>query len=357
MTRSLRTAGAVYLSTGHKDFANRVPKNRVDGLDLLRGIAVALVIVHHGLPTPFSGSGVVGVVMFFALSGYLITGLLAAELRRTSRIDFKRFYLRRVRRLAPALVAMLIGFAVITIVFNPIGDLARLPKTILVGLTWTGDLPFGHASAATFHLWTLALEEQFYLFWPAVLAFAWRRGKVNAALIGVGAVCLLACGAVLHKLSAAPDDAYSLPTSWAVCFAIGAAVGLHRDKIKLPGWLTWVSLAGLAVLSIVPVRGHIWTYLVAGPLIAGFTGVLLLALREWRTIEGALLRPVVWLGTVSYGAYLWNYPITIWLRPHLGVFGGGLVAIILTVAMAALSWKFVEARFQNSRARLPYRLL
>jgi peptidoglycan/LPS O-acetylase OafA/YrhL len=328
---------------------------RIDGLDLLRGIAVALVVVHHGFPTPFSGSGVVGVVMFFALSGYLITGSLAGELGRDGKLNYRRFYLRRVRRLVPALLLLVVGFVIVTLIWDPIHDRGRLLKTVLVALTWTGDLPFGHGSDATFHLWTLAMEEQFYLVWPAVLAFAWIRQRVTTALIVAAAACLLACTATLVWLAGAPDLAYALPTSWAVCFVIGAAVRLNRDRLSTPRWAAPAALGALLVLSVIALRGHVATYLVAAPAIAALTGVLLVAWRNLSEVRSPALRPLVQLGTVSYGAYLWNYPITLWLRPYLGGWTG-IVAVVLTVAAAAFSWHFVERRFQHTGPPGPVRI-
>ena len=90
----------------------------------------------------------------------------------------------------------------------------------MVALTWTGNLPFGHASDATFHLWTLATEEQFYLLWPALLALAFRRRQLRAALVGAAVVCVLGAVATMLWLREDPDLAYALPTSWAVCFVV-----------------------------------------------------------------------------------------------------------------------------------------
>ena len=127
------------------------------------------------------------------------------------------------------------------------------------------NLPFAHASDATFHLWTLATEEQFYLVRPAVLA----------------------------------------------------------------------------VLSVVPLRGPALTYLAGGPAIALLTAAVLLAWRGWVDVTTPVLRPLVWLGTVSCAAYLWNYPLTLWLRPHLGV-AAGVTAAAGTLVLAAVSWRLVE---------------
>ncbi|MEV0053600.1 acyltransferase [Saccharopolyspora shandongensis] len=277
---------------------------RIAGLDLVRGIAVGLVMLRHALPDLFTGAGVVGVVMFFALSGYLITGLLVNERARTGRIDLRQFYLRRARRLVPAMVALVAVIAVVTLVFDPLGDRGKLGRTVLFALTWTGNLPFGHASDATFHLWTLATEEQFYLVWPALLlVLAPRRGLLVAAL---GTVSALVATVVWFRHD--PDLAYSLPTSWAVCFVIGGATRVLQSRYRLvtPTWTApaaLAGLAGLAGLSVIPLRGHALTYLVAGPAIAMLTAVLVIAWRTWTHVRAWPSRALVWLGTISYGAY------------------------------------------------------
>jgi peptidoglycan/LPS O-acetylase OafA/YrhL len=326
---------------------------RIAGLDVLRGIAILLVMLRHAVPEVFGGGGVVGVVMFFTLSGYLITGVLANELTMTGRVDYRRFYLRRVRRLVPALVALVVVFAGVTLVFDPLGDRDRLPATVAVLLTFTGNLPIADIDAAAFHSWTLATEEQFYLLWPALLAFAWVRGRVGAVLVATAVAALAACVAVLAWLWPYADNAYVLPTSWFVCFVIGAAARLRGDAVRVPAALVPLMLAALAALSVVPLRGHALTYLVAGPAVAGFTAVLLLAWSRWREAGSRVARALAALGVVSYGAYLWNYPLTLWLRPDLGA-AAGSVAAGLTIVAAALSWRFVEEPvMRRSRARSP----
>lgn len=314
---------------------------RTGGLDVLRGLAILLVVLRHAVPDVFAGAGVVGVVMFFTLSGYLITGVLAKELSTTGRVDYRRFYLRRARRLLPALVVLAAVFAVVTLVFDPLGDRDRLPATVAVLLTFTGNLPVADVSAAAFHAWTLATEEQFYLLWPALLALAWVRGRVGAALTVTAVAVLAACVAVLAWLWPYADNAYVLPTSWFLCFVIGAATRLRGDASWIPAALVPLVPAALAALSLVPLRGHVLTYLVAGPAIACFTAVLLLAWSRWAEPADLVSRALAALGVVSYGAYLWNYPLTLWLRPDLGA-AAGPAGAALTVVAAALSWRFVE---------------
>ena len=327
-------------------------RTRIAGLDVLRGIAIGLVMLRHAFPTPFAGAGVVGVVIFFALSGYLITGLLIGELDRTCRVDLRRFNARRAQRLVPALVVLVAGVVVVTLTLDPLGDRAELGKTVLVALTWTGNLPFGHASDATFHLWTLATEEQFYLFWPAVLALAFAQRRVGATLLLVAALCLVACLATVLWLREDPDLAYALPTSWALCFVVGAAARLVQDRVRMPSYVVPLALAGLAVLSVVPLREHALTYLAGGPAIAALTAVLLLSWRTWTDVSAPALRALCWLGTVSYGAYLWNYPITLWIHPSLGAVAGPF-AVALTLVAAAASWRLIERPWQARRAREP----
>lgn len=328
---------------------------RIAGIDLLRGIAVGLVVARHALPEQLPGAGVVGVVMFFALSGYLITGVLLAEASTTGRVRFGRFYARRARRLVPALVVLVAAVALVTLLLDPLGDRAELPRTVLVALTWTANLPFDQGSDATFHLWTLATEEQFYLLWPAVLAVAVARRRVGAALVVVAVVCLAACVATLAWLADDPDLAYALPTSWAVCFVVGAAARWlveRRPGTVVPAPLVGLALAGLAALAVVPLRGHALTYLLGGPVIAALAAVLVVAWRRWARVP-AVLVPLVGLGTVSYGAYLWNYPLTLWLRTApVPVEVAGLAAAALTVVVAAASWRWVEKPVvERGRAR------
>jgi peptidoglycan/LPS O-acetylase OafA/YrhL len=317
---------------------------RIRGLDLLRGIAVGLVILRHAFPDTLAGAGVVGVVMFFALSGHLITGLLLGELQRTGSVDLRRFYVRRARRLVPALLFLVAGVALVTLLLDPLGDRSSLGRDVVAALTWTGNLPHLTPSGATFHLWTLATEEQFYLVWPALLVLAFRRRLVLVLLVAATAACLVAAVLTVLWLHAEPDLAYALPTSWAVCFVIGAASRILAPLVVVPPWAPGAALAGLALLSVIPLRGHALTYLVAAPAVAVLTAVLLVAWRDWADVSSALLRPVVALGTISYGAYLWNYPLTLWLRPHLD--HAGVLAAVLTVPMALLSRHLVEKRFQ-----------
>ncbi|WP_211348749.1 acyltransferase family protein [Nocardioides litoris] len=331
--------------TGASPVTAEAGPRRVGAIDLLRGVAVGLVMLRHALPEVFPGAGVVGVVAFFALSGYLITGVLAAELDRAGRVDLGRFYRRRALRLVPALLVLVVGVVLVTLLLDPLDDRDELGRTVVVALTWTANLPPDHGSDATFHLWTLATEEQFYLVWPALLALAWTRRRVPALLALAALGGLAAAGLTVAWLHEDPDLAYALPTSWATCFVVGAAARLLGHRVPTARATPFVlpGLALLGVLSVLPLRGHATTYLVAAPAVALVTAGLLLAWREWYDVRPVALRGLVALGTVSYAAYLWNYPLTVWLRPHLG--GpevAGLLAVPLTLLAAVASTRLVE---------------
>jgi peptidoglycan/LPS O-acetylase OafA/YrhL len=159
-----------------------------------------------------------------------------------------------------------------------------------------------------------------------------------------------------------PDLHRCLPTSWAVCLVIGCAARLVADRLPPTTSHTTPSPRGLAAsvaaiaalvaASVVPLRGHALTYLVGGPVIAALSCVLLLSWRGWFADRPAALRPLVALGTISYGVYRWNYPVTLWLRPTTGAWAG-MLGIAISLAAAAISWRLVEEPIMRRGRRSP----
>lgn len=334
------------------------PRGRVLGLDVLRGLAISLVLARHTWPDLFPGAGLVGVVVFFTLSGYLITGLLAEELDRTGGLDLAGFYRRRFRRLVPALVLLVAGYVLVTLTLDPIGERDRLLRSVVVALTWTADLPFAHAGADVFHLWTLAVEEQFYLLWPVLLLALHRRGGRRGVRRGVtlaGLLSVAACWLAVARFHHDPDLTYALPTTWACALVAGGWLrlatrpdGRERRRPPVGGAAVWVALAALVALGMLPLRGHLATYLLGGVVIAALTGVLLVAWAHWQETGSDAVRLLAGLGRISYGLYLWNYPLALWLRPHDPT---GLAALALSVLAALGSWHLWERRFTAPRRR------
>lgn len=324
---------------------------RIEGLDLLRGLAILLVLIRHSWPETVGTAGMVGVVTFFSLSGYLITGLLVSDLTRFGRVRYSRFYRNRALRLLPALIFMLVGFAIVSLIWNPLEDRTQVLRSVIVALTYTMNIPFNHGSEALSHLWTLATEEQFYLVWPIVLALAIRFRKVALALITSAAVIIVALIATMALTEPTIWRIYPLPTSWCIAMVIGA--GGYFVMPRLSSWsrslgsgrhyFSGAMLLVLICLSALPeAKGSPLTYLLVGPIAAGATVALIPQLNEWRTIPAKWLTPLRGLGQISYAAYLWNYPIHTWLNATSDLPARGVLVIALTLAAATASWFIVE---------------
>lgn len=335
-------------------------RHRKPGLDLIRGIAVAMVLLHHAWPDLFPGFGIIGVVVFFALSGYLITGLLERDLQEHGHIRYGRFYLHRAFRLMPALIGVLVVFALVEGIWNVLGARHEILRTVVVAMTYTMNLGFfDRGSDALRHLWTLATEEQFYIVWPALLAFAYRRGRVRA-IISVALVLVLAA-CVLTIVATAPETqkVYTLPTSWAAAMVLGCLAKIEQARITRwvqhcrPGMVGAVCLLALIALGFAPEgKESALTYLVKGPVTAVASIGLIFEYAKWDALPNRSLRPLLGLGVISYAAYLWNYLIVSWMGGARSDFFFGTATILVTVAAAVISWYVLERPAANLRVRL-----
>lgn len=332
------------------------------GLDVVRGVAIGLVLLNHASPV-FGGAGVVGVTIFFALSGFLITGILDRDVSRSGRVNYKRFYRNRALRLLPPLLFLLAFFSLMEGVLNFEGQRSDLPQALLVAITYTTNLPpFDIRFDSLFHLWTLATEEQFYLLWPLFLAFIVSRIGAARGMAFAAASTMVLCMASLIVVGDEIHKVYALPTSWFIAMIIGACFYYWAGPISR--WmarrtavrhiLVVAALVTLGVQSIIPFEPAAWRYLIAVPAIAASTGVLLIRAKDWPGLPSPVLRPLVWLGTISYAAYLWNLPVVHWLGEPK-VFPENLVPLVVTLAAAAVSWWVVEKPTQAWRAWLDER--
>jgi peptidoglycan/LPS O-acetylase OafA/YrhL len=331
------------------------PPGRVVAPDVLRGVSIVLVVVYHAYPRLIPGGGVVGVVMFFTLSGYLITRSLLSEHRRSGHVDLLRYARRRVARLWPAVLTVLVGIALVTLALDPLGDRDGLGRALLTGGALVVDLPVNIGSGTVFHLWTASVEAQFYLVWPLVLVPAMRRGRTRQAmLLAAGAVvvaCLVAMAAVAPDL----DVAYRFPTSWGLAFVVGGLLATMPPRpaggrLGATGIAAFAAAAvTLVALTAVPVRGHWWTYLLVGPAVAVSTAVLLVLGSTWRSTH-VVTRALTQVGIVAFGAYVWNYPVVLWLREWSPTWSGP-VSLAITAVLAPASWALVERPALNRWAR------
>jgi peptidoglycan/LPS O-acetylase OafA/YrhL len=330
----------------------------------LRGVAVLLVVLFHaGLPV---SGGFVGVDVFFVISGFLITGLLLREHRRTGRVSLARFYARRIRRLLPAAAAVVV--VTLPVAFVVIGPLDR-PDVMADGASAAlsvanirfalaeGDYFTSIAQPSPFlHFWSLAVEEQFYLIWPALLFLVARGGRIRVPVALLVVLVASFAANVLMTQTAISWAFYSLPTrAWQLAAGGLLAVGsAWIDRIpSLPivaaGWLSAAGLGASAFLisSELPYPGIV-------AVAPTFAAVLLIASGERHFGPGVILAlpPLRALGRISYSLYLWHWPILMLPAIALGSALGLETRILLAlgaVAVAAASWRFIEEPFRRGR--------
>ena len=347
-------------------------------IQALRAVAVLAVVAHHAAPA-LAPAGYVGVDVFFTVSGFLITGLLVRERARTGRIDFRAFYLRRIRRLLPAAIVALAAAALLTLLFVPQPAAQRYFGGVAASLLYVQNWRLAAGwldpdrtaldSSPLVHFWSLSVEEQFYLVWPVVIALAlafagarWWRGaredRVLGTILGLLVVVSFAYCVVQTYLDA-PIAYYStFARAWE--FGAGGLLALAAPFARLRaagrGLLSWLGLA-LIVLPVVawfepgPFPGWIAAVPVLGTLAviaAGTPDV------RWGTAWLAKLRPVQWVGDASYSLYLWHWPIIAFFPYVTGVPSPRSVVLLLVVvsfAVAGLSLKYLEnpIRFRSAR--------
>jgi peptidoglycan/LPS O-acetylase OafA/YrhL len=340
------------------------------GLDGLRAIAVLAVIAYHLNPA-WAPGGLLGVGVFFTLSGYLITDLLLGQRAAVGSLRLGDFWLRRARRLLPALFLML---AVV------VAWVTLLDRSLLAGLRGDVLAAVGYVSnwwniireASYFarfgppppldHLWSLAVEEQFYLIWPWLLWLGLRYlpGRYTlAALTLAGAALSAAAMALIYQPGVDPTRVYEGTDTRAFGLLIGAALAmvwpsreLRTDRINLRGRLL---MDGAGVVGLVVIGLLIWRTSEYSPFLYN-GGIVLLSVATVLVLT-ALVHPASWLGVAvgwsplrwlgvrSYGIYLWHYPIIVLTAPgpqQRASLSLEVLQVAATIVVAALSWQFFE---------------
>jgi peptidoglycan/LPS O-acetylase OafA/YrhL len=327
-------------------------------IDGLRAIAVLSVVGFHLYPDRVPG-GFIGVDIFFVISGYLISTIVFANLERES-FSILEFYDRRIRRIFPALVTMMA--AVLTLGWFGLctDEYAQLGKHIAGGaafvsnfMLWSESGYFDNAAETKpmLHLWTLAIEEQFYIFWPLLLAFVYRRNwsflKLTA---GIAAVSFLIN---IYLAGTNPTAAFFSPLSrfWELMIGgVLAYISLHKPSLIGSHKDIW-SVVGFVMLAAAlvfitqdnPFPGW-WAPL---PTIATFS---IIAAGPEARLNRTLLanKPMIWIGILSYPIYLWHWPLISYLHMAGAINAKTKVAVVLiTITLAWLTFSFVEKPFRS----------
>lgn len=292
---------------------------RIPALDGLRAVAIAMVIGYH-IDNSVMPAGHWGVVLFFVLSGYLLTRLLCSELDEHGRVDLRVFYLKRSVRLFPALIVFCLALLAVGIgwsrVAPAVGHYANFARIVGVDL---GPLT---------HTWFLAVIAHFYLLWPLVISAVPERHRIRA--VGLLALVAIAWRVIAIEV-VSPGWVYNATDTNAAALLAGCYLGVARPKPwRFAGW----SVPMLLALTLVPAFGEEgWAF---------HWGVLIAIALAVVTVQYATTHPawlenslVLWLGEISFGLYLWHYAF---LRLDIPIWA----ALSLSVVTAAASWYLVE---------------
>lgn len=344
---------------------------RMPALDGLRGVALLLMMMFHTVTPPFSG-GFISIDMFFVLSGYLICGLLLREFAKTGGISLPRFYMRRFLRLMPTLWALLA--VVLTLLFWKYdGDTFLKARqealwALLYVSNWVRAL--GHAEDMHFfaHTWSLGIEEQFYLLWPAVLCFCVARGgarRVLQAALALAFGCwlwrcmLLAHGAGAERLYNGLDTRLDA-LMWG-CALAAWAHGRAALPARVQVFLRFAAAvaAALILLMTLCMDWQDWRaayfYRFASVATDWMTALLIFdAAYNPRSLVAPLLcwRPLVFFGTISYSLYIWHWSLEMFLVQHgMDIPQVRLYTWIFAPPLAWLSFVAVERPFLRLKAR------
>ncbi|WP_162940094.1 acyltransferase family protein [Gryllotalpicola protaetiae] len=329
-------------------------------LDGIRAIAAIFVVLFH-LHVGFS-RGDSGVDIFFVLSGFLITSILMRGARQ-GRIDFAKFYWGRALRLLPVYFAVMAVAVAIAVAWHLGGSTLRGALfSFLYVSNWAAGS--GEGLGLLTHTWSLSIEEQFYLVWPLALIgiVTVSRGNGRKAAIGVGVLTVLAYLALLACWFGGTSTtfAWNFTPARGMELLVGCSLALVVSEFKgvrlpgaawhLPDILGLASVAGLIAIANVQPHSEWFEMLVEWPLVAGVTALLILVClnRDAKVTQRALsLGPLTTVGKMSYGLYLWHFPVFFVIDASIGLehWSAKLLAMGIVAAIVPLSYRFIEQPF------------
>ncbi|MGJ4915145.1 acyltransferase family protein [Bradyrhizobium sp. HKCCYLRH2060] len=356
------------------DEARATPLGYRKDIDGLRAVAVLPVLLYHAFPKAVPG-GFYGVDIFFVISGYLITGIIHKQML-SGRFSVADFYARRIRRIFPALITVVLVTFLIAWFVLPPRELKSLGTNIAGGaifiqnfilLGQVGYFDLAADKKPLLHLWSLAIEEQYYVVWPLLLMLigAWRR-KSLAITLALAAASFIACIVVQTR---APDHAFYLPVTRAWELMAGSALALWAGGRAIgnePGPAASIGREIIAVAALLAIVAAFWLYDRKLPHPGFLTLVPVLAAAALIGTSGTLVhrhvlgaRPAVFVGLISYPLYLWHYPLMAYARIHFvdGVAPSVMWGIVIaSVVLAWLTYRFIERPIRFGRNWVPLKV-
>jgi peptidoglycan/LPS O-acetylase OafA/YrhL len=357
--------------------AGRAASRRAPGLDGVRALAVLAVMAFHENLSAVPG-GFLGVDVFFVLSGYLITDLLVARFGGDAGLGLRGFWTRRARRLLPALAAMLVTVTAAVAVLEP-DQLGNLRPALLGAVTYTSNWlqalhhqsyfdTFGPLPPLV-HLWSLAVEEQFYLIWPLVLVIMLallKNSRLRAAVAWAGAAASALLMLIIYVPGSDPSLVYYGTDTHASALLVGAALALTWPLARLrtapPQLVRRLDIAGLTGLMVLGwavshFSGADPAVYPAGLALAAVAagGVVIAAASQGLVGRMLAWQPLRWLGVRSYGIYLWHWPVIAISATLTGPASDTVpvrgLETVLPIALAAGSWRWIEEPILRSGLR------
>ncbi len=333
-------------------------------IDGLRAVAVMPVLMFHGGIETFSG-GFVGVDIFFVISGFLITSIILGEVRQ-DKFSIINFYERRARRILPALSLVLLATSVAAFIFMPPEIYREFSQSVVSVSVFMSNFFFfletGYFAQAAeemplLHTWSLAVEEQYYVFFPVMVALMWAfaRKALFSTILIITIISLLICE--YFSTGDYKDANFFLIFSRAWELFFGSIIAyISADKLPRKTW----QREGLSILGFVMIIYSIFFFDKSIPFPSFYTLIpvvgtcLVIVFSNEHSIVGRILslRAVVFIGLISYSLYLWHQPIFAFLRlKSIGLPGDEvfLSAIVVSIILASISWKWVEAPFRDKK--------
>lgn len=363
---------------------NNSIKYRPD-IDGLRAVAVSLVVIFHAVPSFITG-GFIGVDVFFVISGYLITSIIADDLYKKS-FSFKKFYMKRILRIFPALIIVLIACLLIGYFTLLAREFKSLGKHVVAGATYVSNFVLMNESGyfdieasnkTLLHLWSLAIEEQFYLVWPVVMALTINRKGRPLVIVGVGIILSFAlCIGYTRRL---PDVVFYTPLTRCWELFVGAIIpfisksSITKFNARIAHYFSnklepienghhIISVMGILIIIFATLKFDSHDIFPYWRAILPCLGAGLIILAGPQAIANRWLgkKLFVYIGLISYPLYLWHWPVLYFARILTNNQTGLLYAfsaIILSVIAAALTYQYVEKRVRSSvyRASLSFAL-